>query len=146
MANFNLRPSIEADAAFIYEVSEVTMKGYVEAAGRRWAVQGMHEKCDDDARDPSTRIILVGEESVGVYAATVRDGALCIDMLFLLPHFQRRGIGSALVEQAYLEASRIGLPIRIQVITTNPAQAFWRERRFSVTERDDLFYTMQSAA
>ena len=146
MLQFDVRAPVAADAAFIYAVCEITMRQHVESAGKRWATEGMREKSENDALDSNTKIVFAAGQDIGVYSASVRDGAYCIDMLFLLPAFQRHGVGSALLAQARLAAANAGLPIRIQVITTNPAKAFWESHGFVVTGLDDLFYTMQSAA
>jgi GNAT superfamily N-acetyltransferase len=144
---FDLRPPVAADAAFIYTVCETTMRQHVESAGRRWATEGMREKSEKDALDSNTKIVLAAGQEIGVYSASVRDNAYCIDMLFLLPAFQRHGFGSALLAQARLAAANAKLPIRIQVITTNPAKAFWKSHGFVVTGLEDpFFYIMQSAA
>jgi GNAT superfamily N-acetyltransferase len=144
---FDLRAPVAADAAFIYAVCETTMRQHVESAGRRWATEGMREKSENDALDANTKVVFTADQDIGVYSACVRDGAYCIDMLFLLPAFQRHGVGSALLAQARLAAASARLPMRIQVITTNPAKAFWESHGFKVTGLEDpFFYIMQSAA
>ncbi len=67
MHAFQLRPAVAADAGFIYEVSEVTSRRYVEAMSRKWAAAPMREKCTHDARDPWTRIIVVDGVDAGVF-------------------------------------------------------------------------------
>ena len=147
MLQFALRPPVAADAAFIYAVCETTMRQHVESAGKPWATEGMREKSENDALDSNTKIVSAAGQDIGVYSASVRDSAYCIDMLFLLPGFQRHGVGSALLAQARVAAANARVPIRIQVITTNPAKAFWEFHGFVVTALEEpFFYIMQSAA
>ena len=146
VTQFTLRSSMPEDAEFIYGVSELTMRQHVEATGKRWATERMREKCGNDARDANTKIVLVDDRNAGVYAAFERDGAYWIDMLFLMPAVQKQGIGTALVASARTAAERRSLPIRIQVLSTNPAKEFWAARGFLVTSLEGLFYVMESAA
>lgn len=145
MSPFTLRPAVPSDAAFIYDVSELTMRAYVDAAGRRWATEKMRQKCEQDARDPACSIVVVDGKQAGVYVAPLRDGTLWIDMLFLMPLVQRRGIGRALVRLAIRQAATIGGPLCIKVMNTNPARVFWQKLGFVATEDDGLFTTMRFA-
>ena len=93
----SLRPSSAADAAFIYDLCEVTMKHHAEAVGRKWSVAKMRDKCAHDAADEGTRIVQLGGQDVGAFLFYRREQDFWLDGLYLLPQAQRLGIGSRLV-------------------------------------------------
>ena len=139
---FTLRPASAADAAFIYDVNEITLKPHVEAMARKWATARMREKCDNDAIDPNTRIIQVDGIDCGVYALAVSPTEIWLHAMLLLPTFQRRGIGRRLLERALAEAKTRGIPMRLIVMRANPAKAFYERYGFTVSEETDEYYVM----
>jgi len=137
-----LRPSTAADAAFIYDLCEVTMKRHAEAVGRKWSVTKMRDKCAHDAADAGTRIIQLEGHDVGAFLFCRREHDFWLDGLYLLPQAQRLGIGSRLVESAKAEALGAGLGIELVVMKANPARAFWERHGFVVTGDDELTFHM----
>ncbi len=55
-----------------------------------------------------------------------------LDELYIAPSFQSRGLGSRVLRLILLEAATERLPIRMSVLTTNPALAFYRRHGFRV--------------
>lgn len=137
-----LRPSIAADAAFIYDLCEVTMKRHAEAVGRKWSVAKMRDKCAHDAADAGTRIVRLDGDDVGAFLFYRREQDFWLDGLYLLPQAQRLGIGSRLVTSARCQAVDAGLAIRLVVMKANPARAFWERHGFVVTGDDELTFHM----
>lgn len=138
-----LRPSTAADAAFIYDLCEVTMKHHAEAVGRKWSVAKMRDKCAHDATDAGTRIIQLGGQDVGAFLFCRREADFWLDGLYLLPQAQRLGVGSRLVASARAEAVEAGLPIHLVVMKANPARAFWERHGYRVTGEDELTFHMR---
>lgn len=46
--------------------------------------------------------------------------SISLDYLYLLPEFQRRGIGSAVVRRLIAEAHSAGMPLTSDVLRSNP--------------------------
>lgn len=137
-----LRPSTAADAAFIYDLCELTMKRHAEAVGRKWSVAKMRDKCAHDAVDAGTRIIQLDGQDVGAFLFFRREQDFWLDGLYLLPQAQGLGIGSRLVGSAKAQASEAGLGIGLVVMKANPARAFWERHGFAVTGDDELTFHM----
>ncbi len=91
----------------------------------------------------SHRIIIDKGEDVGC-VATVRDADhIWIDRLYIAPSHQRRGLGGAVLRMVIAEAAASNLPVRLSVLTTNPAIAFYIREGLRVYEetRERIFLT-----
>jgi ribosomal protein S18 acetylase RimI-like enzyme len=69
---------------------------------------------------------------VGCIAVRWHPDHLFIDKLYIDPAFQNRGIGAQVLRQRVREAAERGLPTKLSVLTTNPAQKFYEREGFSV--------------
>jgi GNAT superfamily N-acetyltransferase len=91
-----LRRATSADAEFVYRLTEACMRGYVERTWGRW-----DEVAARASFKASThRIACLGARNVGCLALEYRDDALWLLRLYVLPRYQRRGIGSDLLGRA----------------------------------------------
>lgn len=102
------------------------MRTYAEALWGAWRPSATAETLDVAGHD----ILLVGDESCGCIAVTWHPDHMFVDKLYIPPAHQGQGIGAvALREKTKLAAER-GLPTRLSVLTTNPADRFYRREGF----------------
>jgi len=141
-----LRQSSPADGPFIYAVYEATARVQVEDAGRKWLGERMREKASQEAADTSTRIVECEGVECGFFGVEVGDTEIRVQSLFLLPEYQRRGIGNRLMSIVLSEANERGLPISLHVATYNPARAFYERLGFAVQEEMQGHYLMRRGA
>jgi GNAT superfamily N-acetyltransferase len=66
-----------------------------------------------------------------------------LEQIYLLPEYQRLGIGSVLIQSLITEASQSHIPIRLRVMTVNPAKKFYEKFGFIVTEVTPEFFFME---
>ena len=138
----SLRRASAADAAFIYAVTELTLRPHVEAVSRKWATAKMHEKCEKDAVDPNTRIVHAGGIDCGVFNLEIGPTEIWLHSMLLLAEFQRRGIGRYLLQGALAQAKARGIPIRLLVMRANPARFYYEGFGFTVCEEADQHFAM----
>jgi ribosomal protein S18 acetylase RimI-like enzyme len=143
MPDYSLRASTSADAAFLYALAELTMRHHLDVLGKRWSMAKMQAKCENDAVDPDQQIIQVGGRDGGALSVQTRADELYLHALLLLPEFQRVGIGSILLTQTLERAQALNLPVRLNVLTSNPARSFYEKFGFTVCAEQDLHYAMQ---
>lgn len=74
-----------------------------------------------------------------------REGFRLIDIA-LLSEFRGSGIGTRLVQELVDEASAAGAPLRLQVLTTNPARRLYERLGFVTVGDDGLYLQMEKAA
>jgi len=129
--NIEIRPAVASDIEFAFQVKKLAFKKYVEM------VWGWDEAEQEEIH---TRIFLEQEFhivsdagiDVGVIAFVRSPECIRFYQLFLLPEFQRRGIGRKVMERIMEEAKKQLLPIRIQTLKVNqPAQDFAEKLGFN---------------
>jgi GNAT superfamily N-acetyltransferase len=130
---FALRAATPGDAAFLYEVYETTLRAAIEAAGSAWPRAQMRLKSEREAADARTRIVQLDGRDCGLYRVEPRADEVWLDMLFLLPGYQHRGLGSRLLAGAQAQAETRGVPLRLQVVRGTPAIGFYRRHGFTAT-------------
>ena len=128
-----LRPATIIDMPFIYDVTEASMRAYVEQTFGPWVPEFQREIIDGSF-DPTTHhIIVVGGKAAGVLASQTFDTHIQLEKLYLSPDFQGRGIGTRLVQGLVASATELSKPIRLRVLTANTAaQRFYARLGFVV--------------
>ena len=130
MDQLHLRPATTDDRLFIERLEEVCMRDYAIALWGGW-------RPDPDGFAPDRqRIIVFDGMDAGCVETEVRPDHVWLDKFYLLPSHQRRGIGAAVLHTLIGEAKSLALPLRLSVLTTNPAQAFYRREGLQELSRD----------
>jgi GNAT superfamily N-acetyltransferase len=90
---------------------------------------------------PNALVIQVGDIPAGVFLVERYPTHIQLAQIYLLPEYQRLGIGSVLIDSLIIEASQANLPIRLHVMAVNPAKRFYEQFGFVVTKAtSDLFF------
>lgn len=127
--SFSLRSATEADWDFIAALTEKTMRGYAEQTWGQWIAQSR------DGFDPVTHQILQDEGGdIGCLDMFEESDALVVRKLYIAPDKQNRGIGAAILHQVMQQARALEKPVRLSVLTVNPAKRFYERLGFAVTE------------
>ena len=111
--HINLRSIKEVDFEFIYNVTKAAMQSYVELTWGSWVAheEGMWNYA---AIDLSThRIIQFEGKDVGCLAIEYYPSHIQLTKLYLLPNFQRCGIGTFILRQLITEAKEKRKPLRL---------------------------------
>jgi GNAT superfamily N-acetyltransferase len=143
--NFTLRRSTVDDAGLFYRVIDLTMRDFIIATWGRWDESRVQRESLEDSSSPNAQVIQIGDVAVGVFVVAKYSTHLQIEQIYLLPEYQRWGIGSVLINSLILEASQLNIPIRLQVMVVNPAQVFYERFGFMVTESTPEFLLMERA-
>lgn len=130
---YAVRPATHADADLLYRLHEATMWRYVEAV---WGWEDAKQRAYFAAHfDPAwTFVVMAGGEDVGAITVDWRDDALFIGNIEVLPEWQGRGIGTAMLEEAISAAERRGLPVALRVLKINDAARRLYERLGFIVE------------
>lgn len=101
------------------------MRGYAEALWGSW-----RPSMDETLNLAGFEVIEVDGFAAGCVAVTWHHDHLFINKLYLLPDHQGRGIGSVVLRAKTEVAGQTGLPTRLSVLVTNPADRFYRREGF----------------
>lgn len=128
-----LEPCTVDDNDFAFRVAEETMRTYVEQAFGSWDPD-VQRRRSDESFDPTTySLIVVDGARAGILAVEHRPSEIFLSKISLLPRFQRRGIGSILINQLIERARSGGRPLRLRVLRVNPARSLYERLGFAVT-------------
>ncbi len=142
-ATFTLRQASSEDAPIFYRVIDQTMREFIVTTWGVWNEARVQRESDEKSRDPNARIIQVANISAGVFVVERCPTHIQLEQIYLLPEYQRRGIGTALLNNLIVEASQLKIPVRLHVMAVNPAKNFYKRLGFFVTEATPEFFFME---
>ena len=76
------------------------------------------------------RIITLDGSDIGWLQSAMRDDSFFVAQLFVDPAFQRRGIGSEVMNRLIGEAARVHQPVSLSVVKINPALRLYERLGF----------------
>lgn len=139
---YTLRPATAADYDFLYDLHRTTMRPYIEA------IWGWHEDWQEEYFRkkfvPLTRrIIQVDGTDAGVVVVEQRPDELYLALIELLPVYQGRGIGTAIVNGLKATAHAAGQPLTLHVLRSNgPARRLYERLGFGLVADEGERYLM----
>ena len=128
MSNITLRNATTDDAAFALQVTEACMRVYAEQTWGTWS--------DRADFDPAVDMIVERDgRGIGLMGITIdgRQKSWVLEKLYLLPAYQRQGIGSLLLRNLIESAKTEGAVVRLTVLEVNPARRFYECHGFILT-------------
>jgi ribosomal protein S18 acetylase RimI-like enzyme len=133
----------EDDRAFFRAVHHAAYRATIESMfGWAEGVQDVAADRDFDSRNP--HIVSVDGERVGVVGWLIRAEDLWLGPVFILPEFQNRGIGTAVVRHFMAEAQRQNLPLRLQTLKANQgAKRLYEGLGFRNLPSDEIHWQME---
>ncbi|QLE55339.1 N-acetyltransferase [Nostoc sp. TCL26-01] len=137
-----LRPATKADAPLFYSVIDQTMREFIIATWGAWNEERVQQESLEDSTSPNAQVIQVGNIPVGVILVEREPTHIQVKQIYLLPEYQRKGIGRYLITGIIAEATNSNLPVRLHVLKVNSAKKFYEKLGFIVTETSDEFYFM----
>jgi len=92
---------------------------------------------------PEVQIITSEGADIGWMQSSVRDGELYLEQIFVDAAFQRRGIGTGIINGLIGQATRAGQPVTLGVVKTNPAKSLYERLGFFISHEDDRKFYMR---
>ena len=141
---YTLRPATDNDFDFLFALHRSAMREYIDA------IWGWHEGWQAEyfqkKFDPSTRqIIVVDGGDAGVLVVEARPGVVYVGLIELLPAYQGRGVGTAIITGLLTGAHSRGLPLSLHVLRTNhPARRLYERLGLGVVEEEAHRYRMSA--
>jgi len=115
---------------------------YGPIAGEDYVAMGLAKWWTEDATIPAIRagrvtVAEVDGEVVGIASVGSHEDYLVLWKLYVLPEYQGKGVGSALVESVVAAATGVHREIRISYLVGNTlAEAFYRGKGFVEISRE----------
>jgi ribosomal protein S18 acetylase RimI-like enzyme len=134
------RPATPWDRDFL-EDAHIRALGPVALVGYGWTAERLRAQFHKEISLANCWVISAEGVKAGYVSIEDRRTYWYIDAIAIVPNYQRRGVGAAAIRDVMLEAGRI--PIRLQVLLTNPARALYRRLGFRVIGGDKLRELME---
>jgi GNAT superfamily N-acetyltransferase len=127
MPDITLRDATTGDAAFALHLTEVCMRAYAEQSWGKW------DGCPDF--EPSEDVVVESDgRSIGLVGLSIDSAkSWVLERLYLLPAYQRHGIGSFLLRSLIEAAKSERAVVRLTVLEVNPARHFYERHGFVLT-------------
>ena len=119
------------------------MREYVLATWGTWNEDVARRRSSEHIAASCTRIIELANTAIGIQVVEREHDCIRLAQLFILPAYQRRGIGSSLIACLLAEAQSARLPLRLRVLRVNPAFALYQRMGFNVVEATPERYFME---
>jgi ribosomal protein S18 acetylase RimI-like enzyme len=132
-----LRPATAADLDLTLAIKKASGGGYLrDVFGWDDEVQiGFHQR---QFSPHNTRLILVSGATAGWISVVDHADCTKIDELYLLPEFQSRGIGTAVLREVIEHARRRAVPLRLRVFNINDgAKRLYEKLGFRADDEPD---------
>ena len=143
MTAYTLRPATDGDFDFLFDLHRAAMGQYIASIWGwhdDWQAEYFRRKFDPHAR----QIIQVDGVDAGVLVVEHRGQELYLGLIELLPAFQGRGIGTAIVEALKQTAHAAGQPVTLHVLRTNTsARRLYERLGFALTEEEEVRLQMR---
>ena len=136
-----LRPAGEDDRHLLWLIQCQSLRPAIEATwGWDEALQRRH--FEDHWGVCGREIIRIDGADAGMLSVEIRPDHVFLRNIALLPQFQARGIGTKVVRDVMDHASRLGLPVRLQVLKVNRARRLYERLGFREVAETPTHYQM----
>jgi len=132
MSNVMLRPATDMDWEFVASVTETCIRKYAELTWGNWVPESR-----EDFLSASHQIIEYDGDEIGCIALVEEPTAWVLKTFYILPTYQNRGIGAALMRQFIDRANVSGKPIQLRLLRVNPARRFYERHGFVISHSTD---------
>lgn len=129
-----LRRASAEDVEFAFRVLKETMREYAIATWGTWWEDESRRQTVEQVSSGRTEIIELNDLPVGIQLVERAKTHIQLVQLYIAKEFQRRGIGSQVVQRLLRESSDSKLPVRLRVLAVNPARAFYERLGFTLIE------------
>jgi ribosomal protein S18 acetylase RimI-like enzyme len=140
-----IRPATSNDSSFSYAVKRAALGDYVaQVWGWDETVQQNYHAADWAAHRPD--IVELDDIPIGTLEVVEHHDHLYIGEFYLLPQYQRRGIGTELLRRVLTQADAAAVPVRLQFLKVNPVRSLYERHGFEVAGESATHYFAERAA
>ncbi|HJD80542.1 GNAT family N-acetyltransferase [Kitasatospora aureofaciens] len=139
---WTLEPAGPAHLEPVVELKAQVMRADLERLGR-WDRERSRERVRKSFSTRHTSVLLVEGAFAG--CVTVRPDEQVgrhLELFYLAPHLQGRGLGTAVLRHLLADADAAGDPVRLVVLQGSAAQRLYARHGFEVVHEDPIDVTM----
>lgn len=142
LAVYALRSITNADDAWLHQLNAATMREYAEQTYGPWDEAAARRIFASRWDLSAMRIIVVEDEDAGLLDLRRRPDGLEVAQIKILPAFQRRGLGTAVLTDILSDVQQQRQSVVLRVLKVNPARRLYEHLGFVVTGETATHYLM----
>jgi len=133
----------EEERKWLFDLHERTMKEYVEKV-YGWDVEREKVYFDNSVLFERYHLILDEQgEKIGAINFYHKENSIKINRIEVLPDYQNKGIGSAVLDHIIEKAKKENRNIELRVFKINPAFRLYERKGFKIFKETDTHYYMR---
>lgn len=140
--DLRVRPASSGDREFLFEVRRAVLRAYVEQT-TGWDDAEQRSIADKEFGALPYAVVEESSRPVGYVCVIHEHECDFIEEIALLPEAQGRGIGTRLLRDILQAARQRGVPVRLSVFLSNPAQALYARLGFTVLRVEEPRMAME---
>jgi ribosomal protein S18 acetylase RimI-like enzyme len=124
---WTLRPTTADDRDFLFALHRAAMRPYVDATWG-WDDAEQARMFDQNFDPASHEIVRLDGVDAGMLAVEETDEEIWLAVIEIHPRFQRRGLGTEIIQSVLDRGAAAGKPVTLRVLHTNPRARSLYER------------------
>ena len=124
------KPATSSDVSFARHIHHAAYLDVVVRQFGQWNAEMQNKFFEEDWASGPSDIIMYNGICCGYSRIDVRADYSVVCELVILPEFQRKGIGTAILRQVISEAEQRGIPVKIGALKENRALELYRRLGF----------------
>ncbi|MDH5231463.1 MAG: GNAT family N-acetyltransferase [Gammaproteobacteria bacterium] len=141
MNQMTMTQATEADETWLFDLYQRCLKSYIESTWG-WDEVVQKQYFLGPLHPSLFKIISVQQQNVAVYLVKQKNDHIWLEMLLVEPAWQRKGIGSFVMEELKQQAKQQQQSIKLSVIKVNPVIGFYKKHGFTIIARDDATFQL----
>jgi ribosomal protein S18 acetylase RimI-like enzyme len=133
--HITLRPANADDLPFARSLYLDNMRA-VTARVVAWDEARQTASFDTRFLPAEVSVVVLDGENIGWMQVAEREDEFFLKQFFIAPRFQRRGIGTKLLQALIERAAQAGKAVTLGVVKGNPARSLYERHGFQVTSED----------
>jgi ribosomal protein S18 acetylase RimI-like enzyme len=138
----HLRTATSEDFDFLYCLHRTALKEYV-AQTWGWDEAWQQEHFRQRFNSTASQVVVYEGQDVGVLCVERREAEIFLSLIEVLPEYQRKGIGTALIRAILDEARQMNKTVKSQVLKVNiAARRLYERLGYSIVDTTETHYVM----
>lgn len=136
------RPATSADFEVTLAIKKQALGPYIEQV---WGWEDEFQRAfhSENFKPDSTTLLLYEGQEIGLLEAEEQPDCFFIQSLLIVPEFQGRGIGTALLNEFITKALAVNKPVRLDVLQVNKsALKLYQRLGFTILNTTELTFQL----
>ncbi|MGG1947377.1 GNAT family N-acetyltransferase [Trinickia sp. NRRL B-1857] len=142
-----LGQTTQSDADALVQMRIDAMRDSLERIGR-FDPERARERFLNGFEPAHCRFILADGQRAGFVQVQPTDGHMALEHLYIVPGYQGKGIGAAVLESVFADANAQSMPVRVGALRDSDSNRFYQRHGFVKVEETqwDIYYVKAPGA